>query len=493
MSGDAGFLLVLALMLPATGIVAMFAAPMRAPERLAFLLYPPTLAAVVAIAVIVGRSEAALSYTLGGWSPPLGLMLRADGAGAALMVMSAVIIGLVGLSALGAFRTPEGTSEARQPFAFWALLLALWSALNLVFLAQDLFTLFVALELLTFAAVPMVCLNGKADTLQAALRYLLFALVGSAFYLMGVALIYGAYGALDFAILRVVMREDAATALAVALMIGGLMAKTAVFPVHLWLPPAHAGAPPPASAVLSALVIKAPFFLIVRLWFDLAPYHGAPAANLLAALGAVSILSCSLLALRQVRLKLMIAYSTVAQVGYLFLMFPLATSDMPWETLGWSGGLLQIVSHAFAKAAMFVAAGLIAEALGHDRIDDLAGAARAAPVSVFAFALAGLSLMGLPPSGGFNAKVMLISGAVATEQWWIAVVILAGGILAAGYVFRVIGKAMADAGEGVAITPVPRSREAIPLALALCALVIGFVPLQPFAYLAIGRSTGVMP
>lgn len=491
MSG--GFLLVLALMLPAVGVAAMFAVPMRAPERIAWLVYPPTLAAVIAIAVEVGRSGEALSYTLGGWAPPLGLMLRADGASAVMMVMSAIILGLVGISACMQFHTPDGVREARVPFTFWALLLALWSALNLVFLAQDLFTLFVALELLTFAAVPLVCLNGKADTLQAALRYLLFALVGSVFYLLGVALIYGAYGMLDFAALRTVARDDLATSLAIALMVGGLMAKTAVFPVHLWLPPAHAGAPAPASAVLSALVIKAPFFLIVRLWFDLLPAQGALAANMLAMLGAASILFCSVLALRQARLKLMIAYSTVAQVGYLFLMFPLATSDAPWETLAWSGGLLQLVSHAFAKAAMFVAAGLIAEALGHDRIDDLAGAAKAAPISVFAFALAGLSLMGLPPSGGFNAKVMLISSAVMLEQWWIAVVILTGGVLAAGYVFRVIGKAMADPAEGVEIRPVARSLEAVPLALAICALVIGFVPLQPFAYLAIGRATGVIP
>jgi formate hydrogenlyase subunit 3/multisubunit Na+/H+ antiporter MnhD subunit len=491
MSG--GYLLVLALMLPAVGLAAMFAVPMRAPERIAWLVYPPTLAAIIAIAVEVGRSGEALSYTLGGWAPPLGLMLRADGASAVMMVMSAIILGLVGISACMQFHTPDGVREARVPYIFWALLLGLWSALNLVFLAQDLFTLFVALELLTFAAVPLVCLNGKAETLQAALRYLLFALVGSAFYLLGVALIYGAYGMLDFAALRTVARDDLATSLAIALMVGGLMAKTAVFPVHLWLPPAHAGAPAPASAVLSALVIKAPFFLIVRLWFDLLPAQGLLAANMLAALGAASILFCSVLALRQARLKLMIAYSTVAQVGYLFLMFPLATSDAPWETLAWSGGLLQLVSHAFAKAAMFVAAGLIADALGHDRIDNLAGASKAAPVSVFAFALAGLSLMGLPPSGGFNAKVMLISGAVMQEQWWIAVVILTGGILAAGYVFRVIGKATADPTDGVDIRPIARRREAVPLALAICALIIGFVPLQPFAYLAIGRAAGVMP
>ncbi len=377
MSG--GFLLVLALMLPAVGVAAMFAVPMRAPERIAWLVYPPTLAAVIAIAVEVGRSGEALSYTLGGWAPPLGLMLRADGASAVMMVMSAIVLGLVGLSACMQFHTPDGVREARLPFTFWALLLALWSALNLVFLAQDLFTLFVALELLTFAAVPLVCLNGKADTLQAALRYLLFALVGSVFYLLGVALIYGAYGMLDFAALRTVARDDLATSARHRADGRRADGEDRGVPGASVAAAGPCRGPAPASAVLSALVIKAPFFLIVRLWFDLLPAQGALAANMLAMLGAASILFCSVLALRQARLKLMIAYSTVAQVGYLFLMFPLATSDAPWETLAWSGGLLQLVSHAFAKAAMFVAAGLIAEALGHDRIDDLAGASQGGP------------------------------------------------------------------------------------------------------------------
>ncbi|MGA0564291.1 complex I subunit 5 family protein [Ancylobacter sp. VNQ12] len=486
MSGGAGFLLVLALMLPAIALVAMFVVPLRAPERLAYLVYPFGLVSILATAYAVVGSGEALTYGLGGWEPPLGLALRADGTAAALMVMTALVLGLVGFSALGSFGT------GRTSFAFWALLLALWSALNLAFLAQDLFTLFVALELLTFAAVPLVSLSGTAETLRAALHYLLFALTGSVFYLLGTGLLYARYGALDIPTLRDLVQPDAPTLIAIALMTGGLMAKTAVFPLHLWLPPAHAGAPAPASAVLSALVIKAPFVLIVRLWFELVPAPGA-AAGLLAGCGAASILFCSVMALRQARLKLMIAYSTVAQVGYLFLVFPLAAGPAPWETLAWSGGLLQLAAHAFAKAAMFVAAGRITEALGHDRIDGLNGAAKAAPISVFAFALAGLSLVGLPPSGGFNAKVMLLTSAVAAGQWWIALTILAGGVLAGGYVFRVIGRAMADEEEGTVLTPVPGLREIAPLLLALCALALGFIPLQPFAFLAIGHETGVLP
>lgn len=490
-----GGLLVLALMLPAVGLLAIFALGLRHAEHIAHATLLAGLAVALAVAVKVGQSGQAMTYLIGGWRPPLGIALQADGLSAVLMVMTAVILCAVGVFAQGSFSSPRDGAEMRRPFVFWSLLLGLWSALNCAWLARDLFSLFVALELLTFSAVPLVCLDGSRDTLRAALRYLLFALAGSVLYLMGTGLIYGAYGTMDIATLHQLARADWATSLALGLMIVGLMAKAALFPLHLWLPPAHAGAPAAASAVLSALVVKAPFVLILRLWFEVAPQPApALAGAMLAGFGAASILFCSVMALRQARLKLMIAYSTVAQVGYLFLVFPLVMGSAavtPWESVGWTGGVLQLVSHAFAKAAMFLAAGLIAEALGHDRIADLGGAAKAVPVTVAAFALAGLSLMGLPPAGGFIAKLMLLTAAVETANWWIAATILAGGILAATYVFRVVGSALAEAPEGAGTTAIARSRELAVLALALIAVALGFLSLQPFDYLAIGR--GGMP
>lgn len=490
---SAGALLVLTIAVPVAGLLAMVGMGLRRPERVAYAVLPLNLALSLAILTLVVRGNAPLAYDLGGWAPPLGLRLSADGVSAAVMAMAALILCLIGLYARPALRTPAGGPEARAPLVFWSLLTGILTALNLVFLSQDLFNLFVGLELLTFAAVPLVSLDGRATTIRAALRYLLFALAGSVLYLLGVALIYATYATLDIGALRGLIREDTATSIAVALMIAGLMAKTAVFPLHIWLPPAHAGAPAPASAILSALVIKAPFFIILRLWFDMLPVHSPIAGEALALTGAASILFCSVLALRQSRLKLMIAYSTVAQVGYLYLVFGLADDSAALvDDIAWTGAVLQLMSHAFAKAAMFVAAGLIAEALGHDRIDDLAGAGRAAPLSVLAFAIAGLSLMGLPPSGGFVAKVMLLSGAVSAGQWWIAVTILCGGVLAAAYVFRVVEKAAAPGGPDIA--RLPAWREAIPLALALCAVGIGLIPLQPLDFLGIGRVVaGVVP
>ena len=228
-----------------------------------------------------------------------------------------------------ASRSRTGATETRKSLTFWVLLLGVWAGLNTVALAQDLFTLFVALELLTFSAVPLVALDGRPETIQAALRYLLFALLGSVLYLLGAVLFYGSLGTLDIPLLAGrIGSADAlppAVALAAALMTAGLMAKTALLPLHLWLPPAHAGAPAPASAVLSALVVKGSFFLVLRLWFDVIPaLPGLPAATVLGVLGACAILLGNLVALGQVRLKLLVAYSTVAQIGYLFLIFPLA-------------------------------------------------------------------------------------------------------------------------------------------------------------------------
>ena len=204
---------------------------------------PLGLAIAVAIAVAMLRAGGPLVYLLGGWAPPLGVALRADGLAAVMMVTTAVVICAVGVFARAEFRTPAGAAEARAPFAFWILLLAVWGALNTVFLAGDLFTLYVALELLTFAAVPLVCLDGRAETLAAALRYALFALIGSVLYLVGTVLLYGAYGTLDIVLLSQRVHAEPATLVAAALMTVGLLAKTALFPLHLWLPPAHAGAP----------------------------------------------------------------------------------------------------------------------------------------------------------------------------------------------------------------------------------------------------------
>jgi formate hydrogenlyase subunit 3/multisubunit Na+/H+ antiporter MnhD subunit len=154
---------------------------------------------------------------------------------------------------------------------------------------------------------------------------------------------------------------------------------------------------------------------------------------------------------------------------------------------------MQLLSHAFAKAAMFLAAGLVVESLGHDRIADLRGLGRGMPMTVFALGLAGLSLIGLPPSGGFAAKWLLLRAAAEAGQWISATVMVAGGLLACGYIYRVLAPAMAD-GSAPLKAPPPRRRQAIALGLALSAALLGFAPPAFFDFLRIGLdATGGAP
>jgi formate hydrogenlyase subunit 3/multisubunit Na+/H+ antiporter MnhD subunit len=471
-------LLVLAVLAPVIGVLAGLVLGGRHARNIALITIAlgGVVALAVADAVLVEGGE--LVYLLGGWAPPLGVALRADGLSAAMLLAGTVVVAGIAVYAGRDFATARGAPESRRSLAFWLLLLAVWGGLNLVFVTRDLFTGYVALEMLTFAAVPLVCLDGKGETIRAALRYLLFALAGSMLYLLGVFLLYGAYGTVDMVLLAGQARADAATVGAIALLTAGLLAKTALFPLHLWLPPAHSGAPPAASAILSGLVVKGSWFLVVRIWLDVFPeVVTVSSAQLLAAFGASAILAGNVVALRQQRLKLLVAYSTVAQIGYLFVMFPLAAGltaagldDSPAR----SAGLLQAISHALAKAAMFMAAGLIYKTVGHDRIAELAGSARAMPLTLITFAVAGIALMGLPPSGAYVAKKLFFEATVDSGQAWLEIVLNAGAFLTAGYTVLVLAHSLRSPAEPLKLAaPAWRSGEMAALALAVASLLLG--------------------
>jgi multicomponent Na+:H+ antiporter subunit D len=492
-TADGGFLLVLAIFLPVAGLLAAFSLGGRHVERTVLVTMVLVLATVGAIVLRVLDTGFPLVYVLGAWAPPLGVTLRADGLAVAMLGIVAVVALAVGIYARADFETPGGADEARKPFVFWILLMGIWAGLNTVFLSGDLFTLYVALEVLTFAAVPLVSLEGRADNFSAALRYLLFALLGSILYLGGAGVLYGAYGTLDVVLLAEQITASPVTCIAAAMMTVGMLAKTALVPLHLWLPPAHAGAPAAGSAVLSALVVKGSFFIVIRLWFDVMPgLPGASASQLLSALGAAAILLGSIVALRQSRLKLLIAYSTLAQIGYLFLMFALAldpASSQLERGGALAGGMLQAITHAAAKAAMFMIAGLVYAGLGHDRIAEMPGLGRAAPLTVLAFALAGFALMGVPPSGAYLAKNLLLDASTETGQWWWTFVLNAGGVLTSSYVFLVLAHALASTRKPVELR-LRRSQELAALALALCALSLGLVSWGAVLPVPAGTTSG---
>ena len=409
-----------------------------------------------------------ISHALGGWDAPLGIEVRVDGLAAIMLLLTAVVGALVSLYAFAIYnRSHDNASH------YWALWLLLWGSLNVLFVSGDLFNLYVALELVSLAAIPMVLLAGPGKTVGAALRYLHFALFGSLVYLAGVAITYGLAGSLDLRLVADALADGGlAGALAAACLVTGVLIKAAIVPFHIWLPAAHGNAPAVVSAVLSALVVKACLYLLLRLWTEpLAGITGAYAAQLLGAIGATAILYGSLQACRQERLKLVVAYSTVAQLGYMLLFFPMASA------LAWEGAVYHGVAHGVAKAALFLAAGNVLAYVGHDRVRELRGLDRPLSVSLFAFALAGVSIMGLPPSGGFMAKWLLLSAALESGQWWWVAVLMVGGLLAAVYIFRVLRFAFLQA-PGPAIAepgPAPGALRTWPaMILALLAIALGF-------------------
>ncbi len=453
-------------------------------------LLSPLLAAAVAWQLF---SLGPQRYPVGGWPGFFSPHLFVDGLTAVMLLMAAVVGALITVYGLGYFRAGHGFhSGGTEKVFFWPLWLFLLAALNALFLAADAFNIYVTLELLALSAVPLAALSGAAGAIGAALRYFLVSLLGSLCYLLGVGLLYSKFATVDLATLAGLMTPVPAAWVALALMIAGLLLKTALFPLHFWLPPAHSSAPAPVSAALSALVVKASFYLLLRLWFDVFSGLATPAlATLLGVLGSAAVIWGSLQACLQQRLKLLVAYSTVAQLGYLFLLFPLALGQAPF--VAWSGGVLFALSHALGKSAMFLSAGCIMQATGHDRIADLAGYGQKLTLPLVVFALAAVSIIGLPPSGGFLAKWMLLNAALVSGQWWWVLVMMAGTMLAGGYILRVLAKAFLSAPGSAECHPVPAVMQYSALVLALMAFGLGLLAGHPVALLEVGAPLSGPP
>jgi formate hydrogenlyase subunit 3/multisubunit Na+/H+ antiporter MnhD subunit len=478
-------------LLPLAAAVLAFAGGARLRRALTVALCAVLTAAAVLLAGAVWH-RGIITHHVGGWMPPLGILLRADGL-AALMVLMNTAVGIaVSVFAAGCFSGHDGSdsggSHGRLD-VFWPLWFMLWGALNALFLSGDVFNLYVTLELVGLSGVALISLAGK-KAWPAAMRYLLVSLLASLSYLLGTALLYGQFGVLDLAGLGRGMADVPAARAAAALMFVGLMAKTALVPLHAWLPPAHAGAPAPVSAVLSALVIKGSFYLFLRLWFEVFPaLTPAVLAQAVGLFGSAAILWGSALALRQSRLKMVVAYSTVAQVGYLFLLFPLATGAA--ASVAPLAIVFHAVSHACAKAAMFMAAGALMLAYGTDDIRALRGAAVQASAPALAFAMGALVLIGLPPGGNFAAKWLLLDASFTSGQWWWIPVIAAGTLLASAYLYRVLTIFMRSSGSEPPASAVRAPLAAPALALAVAALLLALAAPALSGLLARAPAPGV--
>lgn len=419
-------------------------------------------------------AHGAVAVSLGGWPAGLGIRMGADAFGAVMLALTTVVTAAAMLYA-------TATPRVRGAAAFWPLSLGLWAALNAVYLAEDLFNAYVALELMGVCAVALVALGGR-DARPAALRYLFVAVLGSLLFLLAVTIVYAETGVLDMTVAADRLEPGPAASLALALTTAGMALKSALFPVHSWLPPAHAGAPAAISPLLSALVVKASLFVLIRVWTMTGAATPSPAI-VLGVLGALAVAWGCAGALRQSGLKQVVAFSTVAQVGYLFLALGL-TVDAAGGDAGdaasrsaWSGLVVLIVAHGLAKAAMFLAAGAIVQSRGTGDLARLSGTISQHPASVAAFAIAGVSLAGLPPTIGFVGKWEVLQASLGSGRWWWIPVLLAGGLVTFAYVARVIRATFGRPEDEPYETPRPVARRlaGIALTLSLSTIALGFL------------------
>ncbi|WP_150302866.1 complex I subunit 5 family protein [Pseudomonas saliphila] len=386
----------------------------------------------LALAEVVAHGTQTLA--IGGWDTPLGIRFELNLLSALLLTFTALVHLLVAV-----YAERSRHSQTRDT-DYWPLSCLLHGSLAALWLSRDLFNWYVTLELLGLVAVAMIIISGP-KAYGPALRYLLLSLAASLCYLLGVALLYGRYGVLDIDLLATMIDANHTTRLALLLMTLGLMLKAALWPLHLWLPAAHASAPTAVSALLSALVVKGPLFILWMLWSRMAPVEVAQPAGLLFALaGIVALLAGGWAALRTPFLKTLVAYSTVAQLGYALLALGLL---LRWQQTELSAALwLFVLAHGLAKVSMFLAAGEMQATLGSKRVSSLKGATQTMPIAMFAFAVAGGSLIGLPPSGGFVAKWVLLQPLLADPVHWPwALGVLLGTLASAAYVFRVVALA----------------------------------------------------
>lgn len=478
----------LAVLLPLFGAIAGFVVP-RAAAGIGLVAVTATGGVVVMLArQVIG--EGAVTVPLGGWGAPLGIDLRADGLSVAMLLLTTGVGFLVSLSALNSFgKGGEETNRQRQ--YFWPLWMLLLTGLNGVYLSTDIFNLYVMIEIIALAAVGLTVLSGRAAALRAGLEYMYASILGALLFLLGVGFIYMQIGRLDFAGLTGAAPSGALIA-AVALILVGLGLKTALFPLHFWLPEAHANASAPASALLSGLVVKAALYIVLRL-VQYMPFPSEDLLTLIGVMGTGAVIWGGIQAMRAERLKLLVAWSTVAQIGLIFVAFARAGEAGLGES--WKAATIMILAHGIAKSAMFLAAGRISDEVGHDRIRDLDRSRVRPTLAQFTFALAAISLIGLPPSLGFIAKWTLMEGAMAAGYWhWIAVTMI-GTLLSVAYFSLVLAgflrfdRVRAPLGEhqGWALA------DAAPLTLAVAAMALGLLAAPILGLIEIGQPFGAIP
>jgi multicomponent Na+:H+ antiporter subunit D len=379
-----------------------------------------------------------ISYAMGGWEPPWGIEYRVD-------LLSGFVLVLV--SAVGAVTMPYAwhsvafeIAEDRRPWFYCMYLLCITGLLGIT-ITGDAFNAFVFLEISSLATYVLIALGNDRRALLAAFQYLIMGTVGATFYVIGVGLLYLLTGTLNLVDIAGRLGATApaqmpAIVAALGFITVGISLKLALFPLHAWLPNAYAYAPSWITAFLSATATKVAIYLLVRFYFSVfgvaIDIEALPMVEIIIALSIAAMFIASIVAVFESNIKRMLAYSSVAQIGYITLGIGLANQA------GLTGGLVHIMNHAMMKASLFLAAGAIFYRACPVQINEIAGLGRKMPITMAAFTIAGLGLIGVPGTSGFISKWYLSVGALDDGLWLIVFLIMGSSAIAVVYIGRVL-------------------------------------------------------
>ena len=397
-------------------------------------------------------SHGPISYHLGNWAPPIGIEYRID-------LLNAIVLVLV--SGIGAVLIPFARRSvadeipARRQAWFYSMYLLCYTGLLGITITGDAFNLFVFLEISSLSTYILIALGRNRNALLAAYQYLVMGTIGATFYVIGVGLLYLVTGSLN--IVDIAARLGAAAIAspqpviaALAFITVGIGLKLALFPLHVWLPNAYAYAPSVVSAFIAATATKVAIYVLIRLYFSVfgaaIDFQALPISEVMMVLSVLAMIVASIIAIVQEDLKRMLAYSSLAQIGYITLGISLANQE------GLTGSIVHLLNHAMMKSALFLAAGAVVYRVGAARLSNLAGIGARMPVTMSAFVVAGLAMIGVPGTSGFISKWYLALGALEKGAWPLVVMIFISSVLALVYVGRVVEAAWFRPATGATIT-----------------------------------------
>jgi len=381
-------------------------------------------------------AEGVIEYHVGGWVPPIGIVLVVDGFSLLFALLAAVGIGMVILYSLD--------YVDRREYRYFVLLFLVQTGVTGMLLTGDMFNLYVFFELASMASFPLIAFAGSRIAVEAALRYLVYSTIAAAFILLAIGLVYGATGTLNLrqAAVGLASADALVRSMVLGLLLTGLAIKVALVPFHVWLPVAHSTAPAPVSALLSGVMLKIAVYAIVRLL--LAFGHGVQLARLefvLLNLGTLAIVVGHWLALGQSNFKKTLAWSSIAHVGIIVTGMGLGTVQ------GMAGALFHSINHMFMKSLAFFAVGR----LGRDRgfeMADMKGTGWRTPLAAAALIASALSLTGLPPLAGFIGKWEITVETLRERHFVHAAAIPFGTLLSAIYLGRMVRVVFGEAAPG---------------------------------------------